>query len=330
MRAQLEQWTQGNAGLLADIARPDLAVVLAAVVDTTGEPGARTLREAYAEATAIRVTQRRDRLAALAAQRAALADRRAEVAAERDRIAAEHDDAPPAPATRPAPRAGRPGAPLWRLVRFADGVTVPDAAAVEAALHAAGLLDAWLHPDPGTATAALAGDDLDGYLLPLPPHRRPTAPPLICTEGVPSVAVHTLLGAAHGAAIRWRNDFDWTGVRLTAAALQRYRGAVPWRMTAADYLPRAGTGTALIGTPTRTPWDESLGESMRRTGRAVMEERLLDLLIADLRVTGAGQRLAGVYQPAGCRGSNAAGPRIEHGCSRRSKERLLADRTCAG
>ncbi|MEO3748424.1 TIGR02679 family protein [Plantactinospora sp. B5E13] len=114
------------------------------------------------------------------------------------------------------------------------------------------------------------------------------APPLICTEGVPSVAVHTLLRAARGAVIRWRNDFDWTGVRLTAAALQLYPGAVPWRMTAADYLPAAGTGTALLGTPTRTPWDESLGEAMRRTGRAVMEERLLDLLIADLRVTGAG------------------------------------------
>lgn len=62
----------------------------------------------------------------------------------------------------------------------------------------------------------------------------PQAPPLICTEGVPSVAVHTLLHAAPGAVIRWRNDFDWTGVRLTAAALQRYPGAVPWRMTAAD------------------------------------------------------------------------------------------------
>ncbi|WP_253289896.1 hypothetical protein [Verrucosispora sioxanthis] len=58
------------------------------------------------------------------------------MAAERDRIAAEHDDAPPVPVTRPAPRTGRPGAPLWRL--------------------------------------ALAGDDLDAYLLPLPPHRRPT------------------------------------------------------------------------------------------------------------------------------------------------------------
>jgi hypothetical protein len=58
-------------------------------------------------------------------------------------------------------------------------------------------------------------------------------------------------------------------------------------MTAADYLPAAGTGTALIGTPTRTPWDESLDESMRRAGRAVMEERLLDQLLADLRAVGA-------------------------------------------
>ncbi|WP_307854470.1 DUF2399 domain-containing protein [Micromonospora sp. C31] len=74
---------------------------------------------------------------------------------------------------------------------------------------------------------------------------------------------------------------------MTAAALQRYPGATPWRMTAADYLPAAYTGTALLGTPTRTPWDESLGESMRRTGRAVMEERLLDRLIADLGTAGA-------------------------------------------
>ncbi|WP_309246211.1 TIGR02679 domain-containing protein [Verrucosispora sioxanthis] len=115
------------------------------------------------------------------------------------------------------------------------------------------------------------------------------APMLICTEGVPSVAAHTLLCTApQDAVIRWRNDFDWTGVRLTAAALQRYPGAVPWRMTSADYLPGAGTGTALLGTPTETPWDPSLGESMRRTGRAVMEERLLDRLIADLRAAGAG------------------------------------------
>ncbi|MEU0155863.1 TIGR02680 family protein [Micromonospora fulviviridis] len=174
LRAQLGQWAQGNAGLLADVAVPELTAALAAAVATTGEPGAQTLREVYAQATAAAVAQRRDRLAALTAHRTALAERRAEVAAERDRIAAEHDDAPPVPVTRPATRTGRPGAPLWRLVRFTDGVSGTDAAAVEAALHAAGLLDAWLHPDPDTAATALAGDDLDGYLLPLPPHRRPT------------------------------------------------------------------------------------------------------------------------------------------------------------
>ncbi|WP_307868545.1 DUF2399 domain-containing protein [Micromonospora sp. C95] len=124
---------------------------------------------------------------------------------------------------------------------------------------------------PGCATTALGAQ----------------APPLICTEGVPSGGVHTLLRAARGAVIRWRNDFDWTGVRLTAAALQRYPAAVPWRMAAADYLLAAGAGTALLGTPARTPWDESLGEAMRRTGRAAMEERLLDRLIADLRAAGA-------------------------------------------
>ncbi|MEQ4301703.1 TIGR02680 family protein [Plantactinospora sp. B6F1] len=174
LREQIGQWARANAGLLTDVGRPDLATPLAAAVDAAGEPGAQTPREVYAEATAAAVTQRRDRLAALAANRSALADRRAEVTAERDRIAAERDDAPPVPMTRPAPRTGRPGAPLWRLVRFTDGVTGADAAAIEAALHAAGLLDAWLHPDPETAATALAGDDLDGYLLPLPPHRRPT------------------------------------------------------------------------------------------------------------------------------------------------------------
>jgi uncharacterized protein (TIGR02679 family) len=109
------------------------------------------------------------------------------------------------------------------------------------------------------------------------------APPLVCTEGVPSAAVHTLLRGAAGAIIRWRNDFDWAGVRLTAAALERYPHAVPWRMTAADYLPAAGSGPALVGTPTGTPWDPPLHDSMRQVGRAVMEERLLDLLLADLR-----------------------------------------------
>lgn len=108
--------------------------------------------------------------------------------------------------------------------------------------------------------------------------------PLVCTEGVPSAAVHTLLRAARpGTPIRWRNDFDWTGVRLTAAALARYPEAVPWRMTATDYVDRAPYGVALAGSPAETAWDPELAAAMREHGRAVMEERLLEHLLADLR-----------------------------------------------
>ena len=106
---------------------------------------------------------------------------------------------------------------------------------------------------------------------------------LVCTEGVPSVAVHALLRAvAPQTRIWWRNDFDWTGVRLTAAAVARYPGAVPWRMTAADYVHAAPTGLPLVGRPVATPWNPELAAAMREQGRAVMEERLLDELLDDL------------------------------------------------
>jgi uncharacterized protein (TIGR02679 family) len=107
--------------------------------------------------------------------------------------------------------------------------------------------------------------------------------PLVCTEGVPSAAVHALLACTPTARIRWRNDFDWTGVRLTAAALARYPKAVPWRMTSDDYRGAAGSGPALFGAPAPTAWDPNLATEMRTRGRAVMEERLLDTLLHDLR-----------------------------------------------
>jgi uncharacterized protein (TIGR02679 family) len=112
--------------------------------------------------------------------------------------------------------------------------------------------------------------------------------PLICTEGVPSAAAHAMLRAAwSGTPVRWRNDFDWTGVRLTAAALARYPTATPWRMFAEDYAAFAAgldRGPGLVGSPAPTPWDPGLADAMRHMGRAVMEERLLDALMADLRL----------------------------------------------
>jgi len=105
--------------------------------------------------------------------------------------------------------------------------------------------------------------------------------PLVCTEGVPSVACSRLLEAAGSATIHWRNDLDWPGLRMTAQAIKRF-GALPWRMSTADYLAAADDGAPLTGTPVASPWDDSLAEAMREAGRSVMEERLLSRLLADL------------------------------------------------
>ena len=59
------------------------------------------------------------------------------------------------PRSRPAARDGRPGAPLWALVEFADGIDDARRAGLEGALEGAGLLDAWVMPDG----AVLDADD---------------------------------------------------------------------------------------------------------------------------------------------------------------------------
>jgi len=126
--------------------------------------------------------------------------------------------------------------------------------------------------------------------------------PLVCTEGIPSAACHRLLAAAGEdrpaggrAVLRWRGDFDWTGLRTTAAAIARY-GAVPWRMSAADYTAGLADGglagsEPLKGPPAGSPWDPRLAERMRSAGRAVMEERLVPELLADLGASEPGEEL---------------------------------------
>jgi hypothetical protein len=38
----------------------------------------------------------------------------------------------------------------------------------------------------------------------------------------------------------------------------------------------------MLDTPTAKPWDPTLAEAMRSSGRAVMEESLLEALLGDL------------------------------------------------
>ncbi|MFL1375845.1 TIGR02680 family protein [Nocardiopsis protaetiae] len=103
------------------------------------------------------------REAGLGRERDDLHDTRAALEDERERLESGRPAPPPVPHTRTASREdGRPGAPLWRLVEFADHLAPGERARLEAALEAAGLLDAWVGPD-GSLNAA---DGYDAFVLP--------------------------------------------------------------------------------------------------------------------------------------------------------------------
>jgi len=108
--------------------------------------------------------------------------------------------------------------------------------------------------------------------------------PLVCTEGEPSVACYRLLQSAlsTGTRIHWHSDFDWPGLRMTAAAIRRL-DAAPWLMGADDYRAALPASTESVrGQPAQSPWDPRLAELMHASGRAVTEDRQLAALLADL------------------------------------------------
>jgi uncharacterized protein (TIGR02680 family) len=87
--------------------------------------------------------------------------RLADLRAERDRLAGGEHRPPLVPPTRdPSARLLRDGAPFWRLVDFAAGISAERCAGLEAALEAAGILDAWVTPD-----GRLLGPDENDVLL---------------------------------------------------------------------------------------------------------------------------------------------------------------------
>ena len=104
-----------------------------------------------------------DERSALATARLAAVEAVAATETEIERLAAAHDDGPRPPFWTRADRADRDGAPLWRLIDFNDGVPAERRCGLEAALEAAGLLDAWVTPsgrleDPTLADVVLACD----------------------------------------------------------------------------------------------------------------------------------------------------------------------------
>ncbi|MCF6468766.1 TIGR02679 family protein [Nonomuraea sp. MG754425] len=111
-------------------------------------------------------------------------------------------------------------------------------------------------------------------------------PPMVCTSGWPNSAAVRLLRAlaAAGAELRCHGDFDGAGLRIAAYTMAK-TGALPWRMSSADYLgalaDRPPPGPAL-GPVSDAPWDAGLAPAMRAHGVAVPEELVAERLFDDL------------------------------------------------
>lgn len=97
---------------------------------------------------------------------------------------------PPPPRTRTVDRDGSSGAAFWECVDVRDGLSAADAAGIEAALEASGVLDAWVSTD-GTLTRS----DGDVLLRPVPREGPSLADALVPVEvrGLPTARVDALL-----------------------------------------------------------------------------------------------------------------------------------------
>ena len=97
-----------------------------------------------------------DRQASVRTAQTGVSEEIAATQAEIEALRSARDDGPPPPAWERSARVERPGAPLWRLVDFRDGLGEVEQAGLEAALEASGLLDAWVTPSGAMEDEALA------------------------------------------------------------------------------------------------------------------------------------------------------------------------------
>ena len=144
---------------LTELELDDHAAAAALELALAGQPAAPALAAVVERARQTAADER----SALATARRAAVEAVAATETEIERLAAAHDDGPRPPFWTRADRVDRDGAPLWRLIDFNDGVPAERRCGLEAALEAAGLLDAWVTPsgrleDPTLADVVLVGD----------------------------------------------------------------------------------------------------------------------------------------------------------------------------
>ncbi|MCY0929642.1 TIGR02680 family protein [Streptomyces sp. H27-H1] len=194
-----------------------------------------------------------DQAARSAQRRAALAARSRDAEQELAELEAGGRRGPQAPYTRtPGLRDQAPGAPLWRLVDFREEVADQERAGLEAALEAAGLLDAWVRPDGAALTA-------DGHDVLLDSGRGPVHGPSLADVLRPAVD--------HG---------DGQAVQVGEETVGRLLQAVGLGAAAADVFRPAGDtwaapdGRYRVGVLTGRwfkPAAEYIGEGAREAAR---------------------------------------------------------------
>lgn len=115
------------------------------VIALDGVNPARQLLQRAQQETSLRLARQG---VALEGRRQSLDEERQALEDERRHLEAGTDRTPPVPYTRASnARHARDGMPFWQAVDFRDAVTDEQRSGLEAALEAAGLLDAWLSPD---------------------------------------------------------------------------------------------------------------------------------------------------------------------------------------
>lgn len=153
-----------------------------------------------------------------------------------------------------------PGEPLWLSLRAITGDwTVPTGTSV------------FVCENPTVLEAA--ADELG-----------PRCPPLICTDGIPSLAALDLIAglAATGCAINVRADIDDAGFVVVEQVRSVAPAATPWRYDATSYTQHLGlTGIAAADGDEETRLRQ-LRELYARHRIPLHEEALLDQLLTDL------------------------------------------------
>ncbi|MFL6055804.1 MAG: TIGR02680 family protein [Actinoallomurus sp.] len=149
-----------------EVADPDAIVAALESWAQTAEgtsPAATAVDDAARAATAALGRSEADLDSRLRAERQKITELETEIS----RLESGVHDVPPVPHARdPAARTDRPGAPLWKVVDFSGPLPDEQRAGLEAALEAAGILDAWVTPGGELLaeddTFVLSGAPVDG------------------------------------------------------------------------------------------------------------------------------------------------------------------------